>query len=93
MALDLGNWLTTEQATELTGYHRDHLTRLARDPDGDVKVEKIGTSWLYDKQSLLDHQANAKPGPATGTRRGGKNVTIPRERYEQLLLKAGETAS
>lgn len=54
-------WITTEEARELTGYSVRHLQRLAR--GGHVVAEKqYGGTWSIDQESLLAHQATARPG-------------------------------
>jgi len=45
------NWITTDEAVELSGYHLVHLRRLLR--DGQVKAEKKGGSWWIDRDALL----------------------------------------
>ena len=85
--LDLTKWVTVDAAHEKTGYHVQHLTRLAR--AGDVPVQKIGRTWLFDLPALLAYQTAAKPGAPKGTRRKPEEVTITRAEYEQLRLAAG----
>jgi len=62
-------WLTTAQAAELTGYHRDHILRLIA--AGKVKARKFATVWQVDRYSLLAYEKEArnlgeKRGPKTG---------------------------
>lgn len=63
----LDGWITSNAAQELTGYSFDHLRRLAR--GGTVRALQVGRTWLFDPDSLREHQAAAKPGPKPGTRR------------------------
>lgn len=51
-------WLTTEQAAKLSGYHANHLRRLLR--DGDINGRKWGQSWQISKQSLIEYLNKAK---------------------------------
>ncbi len=51
-------WLTTEQAAKLSGYHANHLRRLLR--DGDINGRKWGQAWQVSKQSLTDYISRAK---------------------------------
>lgn len=58
--------ITTVQAAQLTGYHRDYIRRLVS--SGKVKGERLGRDWLVDQQSLMTHlkameKAGAKRGP------------------------------
>ena len=47
----LEEWLTTEQAAELSGYHPNHIRRLVR--SGEVEARKWGQAWQISRQSLL----------------------------------------
>jgi excisionase family DNA binding protein len=47
----LENWLTTQQAADLSGYHPNHIRRLVR--SGEIQARKWGQSWQVSKQSLL----------------------------------------
>lgn len=53
-------WITAGQAAKLTGYHAEHLSRLAR--QGRVNARKVGAGWVFEKSSLLTYQREAKPG-------------------------------
>ena len=52
------DWITTQEAAELSGYHPDHLRRLIR--AGEIRARKFSILWLVDRQSLLDYMAQAK---------------------------------
>ena len=52
------NWITTEQAAELSGYHENHLRRLIR--SGDIKAQKRGGHWWVDRASVEAYVAKAK---------------------------------
>lgn len=64
------NWLTTEQAAELTNYHPDHIRRIIR--AGKVKARKFGPVWQVSESSLLTYLRNAEK---MGERRGPKRET------------------
>ena len=51
-------WLTTEQAAELSGYHPEHLRRLIK--RGDVEARKVSIIWLISRRSLLEFVAQAR---------------------------------
>jgi len=61
-------WLTTEQAAELSGYHVNHLRRLIR--AGVIRAKKLSFLWLVHRQSLLDYMAQAEQ--SDDKRRGPK---------------------
>lgn len=61
-------WLTTEQAAELSGYHVNHLRRLIR--AGVIRARKLSFLWLVHRQSLLDYMAQAEQ--SEDKRRGPK---------------------
>ena len=63
----LGNWLSTYEAAELSGYHPDYIRRLIR--SGGVIGKKWGSAWMVDKESLL---AYAQKQNAQGEKRGPK---------------------
>lgn len=54
-------WITTAEAAEVTGYHPEHVQRLAR--QGRVEAQKVGRSWLINLRDLLHYQETARPGP------------------------------
>lgn len=56
------DWITTQEASEISGYHPDHLRRLIR--AGDIEGRKVSIVWLIKRQSLLDYIAHAS-NPAT----------------------------
>ncbi len=61
-------WITTKQAAELTGYHRDHILRLIE--GNKIKARKFATVWQVDKGSLL---AYVKAAGRLGEKRGPKH--------------------
>ncbi len=63
-------WLTTSEAAELTGYHRDHVLRLIA--AGKVKARKFATIWQVSRADLLAYvrqveKIGARRGPKPGT--------------------------
>ena len=62
------NWITTQQAAELSGYHPVHLRRLIQ--AGHVKARKFGIVWQVDRASLLAYMREAEK--STDKRRGAK---------------------
>jgi hypothetical protein len=63
------DWITTQQAAELSGYHVNYLRWLIRDKR--VQARKVSILWFVNRQSLLDYMANAKE--SDDKRRGPKN--------------------
>lgn len=63
------DWITTQEAAELSGYHPDHLRRLIR--ASDIEGRKVSIVWLIRRQSLLDYIARAEK--SGDKRRGPKH--------------------
>jgi excisionase family DNA binding protein len=61
-------WITTQEAAELSGYHVNYLRKLIR--RGDIRGRKISFLWFVNRQSLLDYMAQA--GQSDDKRRGPK---------------------
>lgn len=59
-------WITTNEAAELSGYHVNHIRRLIR--HGEVEARKFGPIWQVNKQSLLSYLDAARE---SGDRRWG----------------------
>ena len=61
------DWITTQEAAKVSGYHPDHLRRLIR--AGDIEGRKVSIVWLIRRQSLLDyidraeHSGDKRRGP------------------------------
>ena len=64
------DWITTTEATELSGYHPDHLRELIR--DGKIYAEKKGNAWWVDRKSLLEYVRAANK---SGDKRRGPSRT------------------
>lgn len=61
-------WITVDEAVELTGYNEEHITRLCR--QGKVKARKYVIVWQVNKDLLLDYMARIEK---LGGKRGPKN--------------------
>ena len=44
-------WITTTEAAQISGYHRDHIRRLIRIEEIDAR--KWGRDWMVSRESLL----------------------------------------
>ena len=65
------DWITTTEASKLSGYHPDHIRRLIR--EGRINAQKFGFVWQVSKSSVLEYlsyQGNI------GKRRGPKGKKI-----------------
>jgi len=51
-------WLTVRDASIMSGYNEEHLTRLLR--QGKLKGKKVSVVWLVDRESLLAYTASRK---------------------------------
>jgi excisionase family DNA binding protein len=63
-------WITTQQAADLTGYSRKHIIRLVE--SGKVKGQRFGDVWQIDRRSLMAYvkaaeKLGAKRGPKSGS--------------------------
>ena len=47
----MAEWITIRQASEITGYHAEHLRELLR--VGKINGQKFGTVWMVDEHSIL----------------------------------------
>ena len=64
------DWITTEEAVKLSGYHIKHIHKLLQ--TGKVRGQKWGRTWQVSRSSLLAHirkseKLGAKRGPKTRT--------------------------
>lgn len=64
------DWITTDVAAEISGYHVNYLRRLIR--QGRIRSEKVSIVWLISRQSLLDYIAEAER--SDDKRRGPKST-------------------
>ncbi len=60
-------WITVNQAVQLSGYNEEHITRLCR--QGKLKARKYSIVWQVNRNSLLAYIAKAKEA---GNKRGPK---------------------
>jgi excisionase family DNA binding protein len=51
---ELKEWLSTEAAAKLTGYHVKYLRELAR--KGRILARKVSRDWLINRDDLLAHK-------------------------------------
>lgn len=52
------DWITTQEAADLSGYHVNYLRWLIREER--IKARRISFLWFVNRQSLLDYMAQAK---------------------------------
>ena len=45
------NWISVSEASELSGYHPEHIRRLIR--QGKINAKKFSIVWMVDRDSLL----------------------------------------
>jgi lysylphosphatidylglycerol synthetase-like protein (DUF2156 family) len=62
------DWITTQEAAELSGYHVNYLRRLIK--RGDIEGRKVSIVVADNRQSLLDYMAQAEQ--SDDKRRGPK---------------------
>jgi excisionase family DNA binding protein len=60
-------WMTVSEASEISGYHAEHIRRLIRSDE--LKARKVVIVWLVNKPSLL---AYLKRQEVRGEKRGAK---------------------
>ena len=68
---DLADYITTEEAADLSGYHVNYIRRIMR--QGKIKGRKAGIVWLIERPSLLEYLARVQ---ALGSK---KHAGIPHE--------------
>jgi excisionase family DNA binding protein len=61
------DWITTEEASLISGYHVEHLRLLLR--NNRIHGLKFGRSWMVDRASLMGYLDKIKQ---RGERRGRK---------------------
>ena len=64
------DWITTQEAARLSGYHPDTIRELMR--EGKVKARKFATVWQVNRSSLLGY---VREQEKHGERRGPKPLT------------------
>ena len=60
------DWITTDEAADLSGYHSDHVRRLILDKK--IKAQKWGRDWQVSRSDLMAYvrrmeKAGEKRGP------------------------------
>ncbi len=64
----MADWITTDQASELSGYHVERVRELAR--EGRIEAKKWGRDWMISQGSLLKYiRAVQKLGQKRGPKR------------------------
>lgn len=71
MTISGGEWLTVQEASELSGYNPEHITRLIR--QGKIEARKFSIVWQVNRDSLLAYQSKAQQ---LGDKRGRKSDKI-----------------
>ena len=61
---DLPEWITTEDAAQISGYHPEYVRRLAK--AGKIGAEKKGRDWWIDRDKLREYLATVE---ALGTKK------------------------
>lgn len=54
-------WLTIQQAAQLSGYHPEYLRIIVR--AGKLDAHKFGSVWAINKKSLLSYLQAAEKSP------------------------------
>lgn len=57
----LGEWLTTQEAAELSGYNVQHIRKLVR--DNRIEGKKWRRDWMVNRISLVNYLENEGYGP------------------------------
>jgi excisionase family DNA binding protein len=60
-------WITVSDASKITGYNEEHITRLIR--EGKIKAKKFSIVWQVSRSSLLAYLARTEK---LGNKRGPK---------------------
>ena len=61
-AIDWANmpeWITVDEASDLSGYHPEYIRRLAR--KGKIGAEKKGRDWWIDRDAFRGYLQNPPP--------------------------------
>jgi excisionase family DNA binding protein len=64
----MADWITTQEAAELSGYHPERLRELIR--EGKIVAAKKGNAWWVDRKSVSAYLRKAKK---LGGKRGPKS--------------------
>jgi hypothetical protein len=60
-------WITVNEASKISGYNEEYITRLIR--EGKIKAKKFSIVWQVSRSSLLGYQAKTDK---LGNKRGPK---------------------
>ena len=60
-------WISVRDAAKLSGYNKEHITRLIR--EGKIKAKKFGFVWQVSRSSILDYTEKTEK---LGGKRGPK---------------------
>ena len=60
-------WITVREASQISGYNKEHLTRLIR--EGKIKAKKFSIVWQVSRKSI---QAYIEKAEKLGNKRGPK---------------------
>jgi len=52
------DWISVEEAAELTGYNKEYIRQMIR--RGEVAAKKKGWQWWVDKASILAYLKNSQ---------------------------------
>lgn len=63
------DWITTSDASRLSGYHAEHIRELVR--EGKIKAQKFGIVWQISRTSLQNYIKAAEK--SEDKRRGAKS--------------------
>jgi excisionase family DNA binding protein len=61
-------WITVNEAAQLSGYNEEHITRLIR--QGKINAKKFSTVWQVSRKSLLAYVGKTEK---LGNKRGPKS--------------------
>jgi excisionase family DNA binding protein len=59
---DLADYMTTQEAADLLGYHVHHVRRMLR--EGDLEGQKVGYMWFVSKESVDIYRKEAAQFPS-----------------------------
>jgi excisionase family DNA binding protein len=65
----LDDWLTTQEAAQLAGYHPDYLRKLVKACE--IQAQKWGNAWMVSRESVLQYMARVQ---TQGEKRGPKTA-------------------
>ena len=66
------DWITVQEAAELSGYHAEYIRTLIR--GGKIQAQKFGPVWAVSKEILLQY---VERGQKTGDGRHGPKKESP----------------